>query len=65
MLLVHNRHHPKKRMYVLNEGDGSLKERRRTNDWYKVAGKLSELNAYNFHKQTKLYSWDDVWKEIK
>tara|TARA_R100000152_G_C6780265_1_gene212814 strand:+ start:720 stop:1718 length:999 start_codon:yes stop_codon:yes gene_type:complete len=64
ILLVHNRHHSKKRMYVLNEGDGSLKERRRTNDWYKVAGKLSELNAYNFYKQTKLYGWNDVWKEL-
>ena len=65
ILLVHNRHHPKKRMYVLGEGDGSLKDRRRSNDWYNLAGKYSEFNAYNFNKQNRLYTWEDVWKNIK
>jgi hypothetical protein len=63
ILLIHNRHHPKKRMYVKDETGDNLKQKRLSNDWYKKAGEMSEFNAYNFYKQNRLYSWEDVYDE--
>ena len=61
VLLVHNRNHPKKRMYVRGERiDGTMNEKRRSNDWYVKANKMCEHNAYNLFKQTKTYNWKDV-----
>ena len=65
ILLVHNREHPKKRLYVLDENGSSLGEQRKSNDWYTVASKFSEHNAYNTFKQSKNYTWGDVWEIIK
>tara|TARA_R100000005_G_C4977273_1_gene188235 strand:- start:155 stop:1096 length:942 start_codon:yes stop_codon:yes gene_type:complete len=66
ILLVHNRNHPKKRMYVANESGESLGERRLSNNWYKNASKMSEQNCYNlFNPEYKSYKWEDVWNNIK
>ncbi len=64
ILLVHNRNHPKKRMYVEGERkDGTMNQKRRSNDWYIKAHKMSEQNCYNiFNPKYKSYNWNDVWK---
>jgi len=64
VLLVHNRNHPKKRMYIKGERkDGTMNEKRRTNEWYVKANKMCEHNAYNMFNQSKIYTWEDVFDE--
>ena len=64
ILLVHNRNHPKKRMYIKGERkDGTMNQKRRSNDWYVKANKISEQNCYNiFNPNYKSFTWEDVWK---
>ena len=64
ILLVHNRNHPKKRMYIKGERkDGTMNEKRRSNNWYVKANKMSEQNCYNiFSPNYKSFTWEDVWK---
>lgn len=64
ILLVHNRNHPKKRMYIKGERkDGTMNEKRRSNEWYVKANKMCEQNCYNiFNPQYKSFNWNDVWK---
>tara|TARA_R110000851_G_scaffold129591_1_gene262589 strand:+ start:444 stop:1400 length:957 start_codon:yes stop_codon:yes gene_type:complete len=64
ILLVHNRNHPKKRRYIKNEKeDGTMNEKRRSNEWYIKANKMSEENCYNiFNLNYKSFTWNDVWK---
>ena len=64
ILLVHNRNHPNKRMYIKDERkDGTMNEKRRSNDWYVKANKMSESNCYNiFNPNYKSFKWEDVWK---
>lgn len=64
ILLVHNRNHPKKRNYIKGERkDGTMNEKRRSNDWYVKANKMSEQNCYNlFNPNYRSFTWDDVWK---
>ena len=64
ILLVHNRNHPKKRRYIKGERkDGTMNEKRRSNDWYVKANKICEQNYLNlFNPQFKSYTWEDVWK---
>ena len=64
ILLVHNRNNPKKRMYVKGERkDGTMNEKRRSNDWYVKANKMCEQNYVNlFNPNYKSFTWEDVWK---
>ena len=64
ILLVHNRNHPDKRMYVKDEReDGTMNEKRRSNDWYVKANKMCEQNYVNlFNPNYKSFTWEDVWK---
>ena len=64
ILLVHNRNHPNKRMYIKGERkDGTMNEKRRSNDWYTKANKMCEQNYINlFNPNYKSYTWKDVWK---
>ena len=63
ILLVHNRNHPKKRMYIANETGDTMNQKRRSNDWYIKANKYSEENCYNiFNPNYKPKTWADVWK---
>lgn len=64
ILLVHNREHPNKRMYVSGEVGSDINEKRKSNDWYKVASEMSKHNAYNFMNQSKTYKWKDVWEAL-
>ena len=64
ILLVHNRNHPKKRMYVDGELGGTMNEKRRSNDWYVKANKMSEQNCYNItNPNYRSYTWGDVFDE--
>ena len=66
ILLVHNRNHPKKRMYVKGERkDGTMNDKRRSNEWYVNGNKMSEYNTHNIFNQSKTYSWKDVWEKSK
>jgi len=63
ILNVHNRNHPKKRMYVKNESGDTMNQKRRSNDWYVKANKYSEENCYNlFNPDHISKTWNDVWK---
>tara|TARA_Y100000593_G_scaffold63767_1_gene117790 strand:- start:1655 stop:2596 length:942 start_codon:yes stop_codon:yes gene_type:complete len=65
ILLVHNRNHPNKRMYIKGERkDGTMNEKRRSNDWYTKANKMCEQNYINlFNPNYRSYTWKDVWKK--
>jgi len=63
ILIVHNRNHPKKRMYVKGESGQTMNLKRRSNDWYVKASKMSEENCYNSFNQIKSYSWKDVFND--
>ena len=64
ILLVHNRNHPNKRMYIKDERkDGTMNEKRRSNDWYVKANQMCEENYRNlFNPNFKSWTWEDVWK---
>ena len=51
-------------MYVKDERvDGTMNEKRRSNDWYVKANEMSEKNCYNsINPNYKAFTWDDVWK---
>ena len=60
ILLVHNRKHTKKRMYVTGEESGNG---RRSHEWYKRANQMCEQNYQNlFNPNWKSFTWEDVWK---
>jgi len=65
VLLVHNRKHIRKRMYVEGEREvmpGDVNGGRKKHTWYDKANKLSEFNAHNMFNQTKTYTWKDVFE---
>jgi len=63
ILAVHNRNHPLKRSNIIGEVGDTLNKKRRSNDWYVKANKMSEENCYNiFNTQYKSHKWEDVWK---
>jgi len=66
ILLVHNRKHPNKRMYIKGE-EGIEKTdpgaQRKVHDWYIKANKMCEQNYTNlFNPNYKSFTWEDVWK---
>ena len=66
VLLVHNRKHPDKRMYVKGESEienHDVGKKRLTHSWYDKANKMCEHNAYNMFNQSKTYTWEDVFNE--
>ena len=63
ILLVHNRNHPNKRNHIMGESGETLNQKRRSNNWYVTANKMSEQNCYNmFNQSYTSYTWEDVWK---
>ncbi len=66
VLIVHNRKHPNKRSYILNEGDiDYIDDKRKSTDWYNIANEFCKINDANiFNPSHKFYTWDDVWKQI-
>ena len=65
ILLVHNRKHPKKRMYVLGEdiNETNPNAKRNSNNWYKKVWELDQHHANSMFRQTETYSWEDVFNE--
>jgi hypothetical protein len=66
ILLVHNRKHPKKRMYIKGE-EGIEKTntgaQRAVHDWYNKANNMCAQNYINmFNPNYKSYTWEDVWQ---
>jgi hypothetical protein len=64
ILRVHNRRHPKKRCYILNENNsrgfcGNAKGR-----WWNIIDKMSKHNLNTLHAQTNVYTMNDVFAEI-
>jgi hypothetical protein len=51
-------------MYIKGERkDGTMNEKRRSNDWYGKANQMCEHNAYNIFNQSQTYTWKDVFGE--
>lgn len=67
ILIVHNRKHPKKRMYVKNEENIEyIDDKRKSNDWYTISNQMCTINEQNlFNPKHKFYTWEDVWKKTK
>ena len=43
--------------------DGTMNEKRRSNNWYVLGNEMSEKNCYNsLNPNYKAFTWDDVWK---
>ena len=65
ILLVHNRKHPKKRMYVKGENPDETNPtlKRESNNWYKKVWELDHHNANSMFNQSKVYSWEDVFND--
>ena len=63
ILVVHNRKHPNKRMYIKDETGTTIGEKRKSQSWYTPANKLCEQNCHNlFNPGHKAYTWEDVFK---
>lgn len=67
ILIVHNRKHPKKRCYVLDETNiDYIDDKRKSTDWYNIANEYCKINDANiFNPSHKFFTWDDVWEQIK
>jgi hypothetical protein len=66
ILMVHNRKHPKKRMYISGENLDYIDDNRNQNEWYGLANKMSDQNVHNlFNPNWKSKTWKDVWSQIK
>ena len=66
ILLVHNRKHPDKRLYIKGETGiegADVGAKRKTHSWYDKANKMCEHNAYNLFNQSNTYTWKDVFDE--
>jgi len=66
VLIVHNRKHPNKRSFILNEDTiGYIDDKRKSTDWYTIANEFCKINDSNiFNPNHKFYTWDDVWESI-
>tara|TARA_R110002153_G_scaffold167263_1_gene319922 strand:- start:130 stop:1113 length:984 start_codon:yes stop_codon:yes gene_type:complete len=66
ILIVHNRKHPNKRSFILNEDTiDYIDDKRKSTDWYNVANEFCKINDANiFNPNHRFYTWDDVWKNI-
>lgn len=63
ILVVHNRKHPNKRMYIKDETGTTIGEKRKSQNWYTPANKLCEQNCHNlFNPAHKAFTWEDVFK---
>jgi hypothetical protein len=62
ILLVHNRKHPKKRMYIAHEESiDYIDDKRKSHNWYNQINQMCNENNQNlFNPNYKSYSWKDV-----
>ena len=61
ILIVHNRKHPKKRLYVKGEQHikGAL-EKRKHNEWYQKVWEADHLQAHNPWGQNEILTWENI-----
>ena len=66
ILIVHNRKHSKKRMFIKDEeSNGYVDNNRKKNKWYVIANKFCEENVYNLYNPNfKSNNWKDVWELV-
>ena len=68
ILKVHNRNHPRKRLYVKDEDqDKMTHEKRRDNNWFQIITKMSRKNIKRFEDQgqVKFNTYEEFKDEIK
>jgi hypothetical protein len=67
ILKVHNRNHPKKRRYVLDEDSSKISHNKRKEmSWYQKFNKVSKENLSRLHNsQDKFNTYKDFEKDIK
>ena len=65
ILRVHNRRHPKKRLYILNEDNPRGFCGTGKGDWWRILQSMSKQNLASVRYQGKVYTMKDVFDEIK
>lgn len=65
ILRVHNRRHPKKRLYILNEDNPRGFCGKEKGDWWQILQAMSKQNLSSLRYQAKTYTMDDVLHKIK
>lgn len=66
ILRVHNRRHPKKRLYILNENNPrGFCGKNDKGDWWQVLQMMSKQNLSTLRYQSPIYTMNDVFKKIK
>ena len=65
VLLVHNRKHPKKRMYVVGEDVNEVNPglKRKSNEWYQKVWDADHHHYNTMYSQNKIYKWGDIFDE--
>jgi hypothetical protein len=66
ILRVHNRRHPKKRLYILNENNPrGFCGKEDKGDWWSILQTMSKQNLANLRHQSSFYTMEDVFNKIK
>lgn len=66
ILRVHNRRHPKKRMYILNENNPrGFCSKEGKGEWWEILHDMSKYNLGTLRMQYRPYTMNDVFKKIK
>jgi len=65
ILRVHNRRHPKKRLYILNENNPRGFCGNEKGDWWQILQIMSKQNLASIRHQAKTYTMNDVLQKIK
>lgn len=65
ILRVHNRRHPKKRLYILNEDNPRGFCGKEKGDWWQILQTMSKQNLASLRYQAKTYTMNDVLQQIK
>jgi len=66
ILRVHNRRHPKKRLYILNENNPrGFCSKEGKGDWWEILEKMSKQNLATLRLQHPTYTMNDVFEKIK
>jgi hypothetical protein len=66
ILRVHNRRHPKKRLYILNEDNPrGFCGKDNKGDWWEILHDMSKQNLGSLRFQAPVYTMEDVFNKIK
>jgi hypothetical protein len=66
ILRVHNRRHPKKRLYIFNENNPrGFCGKDNKGDWWEILHDMSKQNLANLRYQSSFYTMEDVFNKIK